>query len=91
MPTNVTSVFISTPSLEVLEKRLRARGTDKKDVINKRLDNAKTEIKYFKKYDYFIVNDDLHTSSKQLVSIANITRIKASLFDDDKLLSAWYK
>ncbi|NQY24123.1 MAG: guanylate kinase [Campylobacteraceae bacterium] len=91
MPTNVTSVFISTPSLEVLEKRLRARGTDKKDVINKRLDNAKTEIKYFKKYDYFIVNDDLHTASKQLVSIANITRIKASLFDDDKLLSAWYK
>ncbi len=91
MPYNVTSVFITTPSLDVLEKRLRARGTDKKDVINKRLDNAKTEIKYFKKYDYFIVNDDLVTASKQLVSIANIARIKASLFEDEKLLGAWYK
>jgi len=91
MRDNVTSVFITTPSLEVLENRLRARGTDKKDVIENRLKNAKTEIKYFKKYDYFIVNDDLQVASKQLVSIANIVRIKSSLFDDDKLLEAWFE
>ncbi|MCJ8326910.1 MAG: guanylate kinase [Campylobacterales bacterium] len=86
----VTSVFITTPSLEVLENRLRSRNTDENDVIAKRLKNAKTEIKYFQKYDYFIVNDDLQIASKQLISIANVCRIKAALLDNDKLIKDWY-
>ena len=86
----VTSVFITTPSLEVLENRLRSRNTDENDVIEKRLKNAKTEIKYFQKYDYFIVNDDLQIASKQLIAIANVCRIKAALFDNDKLIKDWY-
>ncbi len=85
----VTSVFITTPTLEELEKRLTSRDTDSKDVIEKRLSNAKTEIKYFQKYDYFIVNDDLEEASKQLVSIANVTRIKSKLFDKNELLDNW--
>ena len=86
----VTSVFITTPSLEVLENRLRSRNTDENDVIAKRLKNAKTEIKYFQKYDYFIVNDDLQIASKQLISISNVCRIKAALLDNDKLIKDWY-
>ncbi|NQY53254.1 MAG: guanylate kinase [Campylobacteraceae bacterium] len=86
----VTSVFITTPSLEVLENRLRSRNTDENDVIEKRLKNAKTEIKYFQKYDYFIVNDDLQIASKQLISISNVCRIKAALLDNDKLIKDWY-
>ena len=77
----VTSVFITTPSLKELENRLTSRATDSNEVINKRLKNAKYEIKFFQKYDYFIVNDDLETASKQLVSIANIARSKSLLFD----------
>ena len=83
-----TSVFVTTPSLSELENRLNNRDTDSKEIIEKRIKNAKDEIKHFQKYDYFIVNDDLETSSKQLVSIANITRIKSKLFDP-KLHENW--
>lgn len=84
----VTSVFITTPSLSVLEERLRNRNTDSDEVIGKRLANAKYEIKYFQKYDYFIVNDDLKIASKELVSIANSARVKSKLFDS-KLYESW--
>ncbi len=83
-----TSVFITTPSLKELENRLNSRNTDSKEVIEKRIKNAKYEIKYYQKYDYFIVNDNLELASKELVSIANITRIKSKLFDP-KLYERW--
>lgn len=87
----VTSVFITTPSLEELENRLNSRNTDAKDVIEKRVSNAKSEIKSFKKYDYFIINDDLEKASKELISIAKIARIKARLFDDEEIIKNWIK
>ena len=85
----VTSVFITTPTLDVLEDRLTSRNTDSKNVINKRLENARHEIKSFNKYDYFIVNNDLQKASKELVAIANITRIKAKLYNRDELIKKW--
>lgn len=77
----VTSVFITTPSLEELQDRLDSRDTDSKEVIEKRIANAKHEIKYFQKYDYFLINDDLEDAFKKLVCIANIARTKSTLFD----------
>lgn len=85
----VTSVFITTPSLAELEKRLNNRNTDSYATIVKRVNNAKLEIKSFQKYDYFIVNDDLKKASKSLVCIANISRIKSKLFDKENLLNTW--
>lgn len=85
----VTSVFITSPTLNELEFRLNDRNSDSKEVITKRLENAKHEIKSFQKYDYFIVNDDLVKASKELVSIANITRIKAKLFDKKEIIDNW--
>ena len=85
----VTSVFITTPSLKVLEERLNARNTDSSDIIEKRIKNAKGEVEYFQDYDYLIINDDLQTAAKQLVCIANITRIKSTLFDKNGVVSSW--
>lgn len=85
----VTSVFITTPTLQELEERLNDRNTDSYAVISKRLENARHEIKSFQKYDYFIVNDDLEVASKELVAIANITRIKAKLYDKEEIISNW--
>ncbi len=85
----VTSVFITTPSLKVLDERLKARNTDDIEVIEKRLKNAKIEINSIDKYDYFLVNDDLIEASSKLVSIAKIARIKASLFDKDFIVKNW--
>ena len=85
----VTSVFITTPSLEVLETRLNSRNTDSSEIIEKRIKNAKGEVEYFQDYDYLIINDDLQTAAKQLVCIANITRIKSKLFEKESVVSSW--
>lgn len=86
-----TSVFITTPSLEVLESRLNSRNTDSIEIIEKRIKNAKGEVEYFQDYDYLIINDDLQTAAKQLVCIANITRIKSKLFEKNRVVSNWLK
>ncbi len=86
-----TSVFITTPSLEVLETRLNSRNTDSIEIIEKRIKNAKGEVEYFQDYDYLIINDDLQTAAKQLVCIANITRIKSTLFEKNSVVSSWLK
>ncbi|MCT7564570.1 hypothetical protein N5U23_11235 [Aliarcobacter butzleri] len=54
-----------------------------------RVKNAKKEIEFFDEYDYFIVNDNLASASNELVSIANIARAKAKLFDKEKIVSNW--
>ena len=86
-----TSVFITTPSLEVLETRLNSRNTDSIEIIEKRIKNAKGEVEYFQDYDYLIINDDLQTAAKQLVCVANITRIKSKLFEKNRVVSNWLK
>lgn len=85
----VTSVFITTPSLKALEERLNTRNTDSADIIEKRIKNAKGEVEFFHDYDYLIVNDDLQLAAKELVSIANITRIKTKLFEKEKIILNW--
>ena len=85
----VTSVFITTPSLEILETRLNSRNTDSVEIIEKRIKNAEGEVEYFQDYDYLIINDDLEIAAKQLVCIANITRIKSTLFPKEKVVSSW--
>lgn len=85
----VTSVFITTPSLKVLEERLNTRNTDSADIIEKRIKNAKGEVEFFHDYDYLIINDDLQLAAKELVSIANITRIKTKLFEKEKIILNW--
>ena len=85
----VTSVFITTPSLKVLEERLNARNIDSSDIIEKRIKNAKGEVEFFQDYDYLIINDNLEIAAKELVCIANITRIKTKLYEKDKIISNW--
>ena len=85
----LTSIFITTPTLKELESRLNNRATDSKDIIAKRVKNAKIEINSIDKYDYFLINDNLDDASKKLVSIANAARIKASLFNKKQIISEW--
>ena len=66
---NPISVFILPPSFEALSQRLLNRGTDSKEVIEKRLINAKAEMAQKDRYQYVVVNDDLDTALKDLCSI----------------------
>lgn len=53
-------VFVTPPSIDVLLKRLRARGTESEEVIMKRINRAKEEALSIDKYEYVVVNDDLN-------------------------------
>ena len=62
-------VFIAPPSLEELERRLRGRGTEAEEAIERRLANARGEMDAAKDYDYRIVNDDLNEATKELLAV----------------------
>ena len=70
------SVFIMPPSFEVLKNRLINRGTETMEVIEKRLEEAKTEMDRVKEYDYIVVNDDLKTAVLTLKNIIEAERCK---------------
>lgn len=61
-------VFVKPPSVEELEKRLRGRGTEKEESIQKRLKQAHNELAYAETgvHDIIIVNDDLDKAYKEL-------------------------
>jgi guanylate kinase len=63
------SVFILPPNREELERRLRQRGQNSEDVIQRRLETAGREIENYGKYDYILVNDRLDDSIKALEAI----------------------
>jgi len=71
-----TSVFIATPTLTELEKRLHSRGTDNNEIIERRINMAKREIQRITEYDFLIVNDDLDKAAKNLIRIAKAARMK---------------
>ena len=56
---NSVLIYILPPSLDVLEGRLKGRGTDSESVLRMRLEKAANEIKECLWYDYIIINDDL--------------------------------
>ena len=62
-------VFVSPPSMEILEQRLRGRGTEKEDVILRRLANAKGEIEHIPEYSYLILNDQLEQAAESFLAM----------------------
>ncbi|MEG1244760.1 guanylate kinase [Gordonibacter sp.] len=64
-------VFVEPPSLEVLEERLRGRGTETDEVIAKRMDAAAVELSHKMEYDMRLVNDNLDEATAELVRYVN--------------------
>ena len=77
MPESV-SVFILPPSFEELEHRLRGRGTETPEKIERRLAAAKAEMARAPEYDYQIVNDDLDAAYARLREIFILETEKAN-------------
>lgn len=63
------SIFIMTPSFEVLEKRLRGRKTENEDSIRTRLGSARRELGEYKHFDYIVFNDDAAEATKRVTDI----------------------
>ncbi len=63
------AIFLLPPSYEILEKRLRGRGTESEEVIQKRLSAARVELGYVNKYHCFVVNDVVEDAAKRILDI----------------------
>jgi guanylate kinase len=59
MPGDSVGVFILPPSMDVLESRLRGRGSDDAAEVARRMRAARDEISHFVEFDHVLVNDDL--------------------------------
>ena len=81
---DAVSIFILPPDRKTLEERLRKRGEDQSDVIQRRLDAAKREIENYHKYNYILINDKLEESSKSLQAVVQSERLRRA----EKRLSA---
>ena len=68
MPDCIT-VFILPPSREELERRLRSRGTDSEEVIERRLRDALSDMSHWDEFDYVIFNDDLDQAVADLEAV----------------------
>ena len=76
MLADAVSIFILPPSITELEKRLRGRGQDSADAIQRRLAEAKTDMAQAARYDYLVVNDDFDRAQRELLSIIQSTRLR---------------
>jgi guanylate kinase len=72
---DVVSIFILPPSLQELERRLKARAQDSLEIVNKRMQEAKNEISHYHEYDFVIINDDLNNSYHKIKSIIEAKRV----------------
>lgn len=74
------SIFLLPPSLCELKNRLYSRGSDSEEIIEKRLIEARNEIKLSCKYDYVVVNEDLKKCAQDIIKI-----IDAQFFKYDNM------
>jgi guanylate kinase len=79
---DAVSVFILAPSREVLEQRLRARGEDREEVIQRRLKEAADEIRGYKDYDYVLINRELAEAEASLDAVVRAERARRSRIED---------
>ena len=69
-------VFIAPPSISELRRRLRKRGTETEEVIEKRVSQAAGELSYADKYDYVIVNDDLDDAVSDFFAVMRAEKLR---------------
>lgn len=75
---DIVRVFILPPSMEELERRLRARGTDSEKVIRRRMERAEAEISHWAEYDYVLINNDAEKCRELVHNILKAERLKAT-------------
>jgi guanylate kinase len=68
-PNQSLSIFIEPPSIQELEKRLRARGTETAESLKARIDKAAYELAFKPQFDKVVVNDSLERACKEVVEI----------------------
>jgi len=88
-PEITTSIFLTTPSLSILKDRLYGRGTDSEEVIERRINNAKEEVKSIPNFDYLVINDLLSKAEDQVLKIAQLTSLKPTDSHSQEIIDHW--
>ncbi len=79
---DAVTVFILAPSRQILEQRLRARGEDPEEVIQRRLKAAAAEIRDYSAYDYVLINCEVEESGAVLGAIVRAERVRRTRIED---------
>jgi guanylate kinase len=82
----VVSIFILPPSIQELERRLRARAQDPEKIVKDRMEKARDEISHFDEYDFVLVNDDLNGTYQKIRAIIEAKRVARQNKNDIKKL-----
>ena len=75
---NAISIFILPPSIAALESRLTDRGQDNKDIIDRRMRDAVSEMQHYNEFDYLVINDDFNIALDDLSAIIRDKRLNLS-------------
>lgn len=70
------SIFLTVPSMEELERRLRGRGTEEEAWIQARMQAAKSELEYVDRYQYTVLNDEVDAAVDRLNSIIESEKVR---------------
>lgn len=73
---NVVSIYLLPPSIKELRRRLENRGTDSKELIDKRMGMIMDKISHWDEFDYVIVNVDLEETILKVQKIISGERMK---------------
>lgn len=72
-------IFLLPPSLDELKNRIKNRGTESPETLERRFNSAKSEIEVGKKYQYVVVNDSVDKAAEKIKSIISAELCKVSL------------
>lgn len=72
------SIFILPPSLEALEQRLKGRGTDSREIVDRRMAAVREDVAHVAEFDYVIINDDLNEALREFNAVVLAARLRAA-------------
>ncbi len=72
-------IFLIPPSVDILAFRLKKRRTENKEIINRRLQAALSELQVMEKYDYIVVNDQVENAASKIQAIINVEKERVML------------
>ena len=75
-PEDYVSLFLAAPSLADLEARLRGRGTEKEEEIQRRLAAAREELQHIEHYQYLVVNDEVALAVERIHAIIEAEKLR---------------
>ena len=79
---DVVSIFITTPSYEELERRLRGRGTEPEEVIQKRMKTSQYELSRAFRYQYIVLNDEVEKAVGRINTIIDAESMRYSRMEN---------